>query len=175
MLEVVPQSNSALSKVLDFIGLDVGPYRWRVIGSQSKDRRGDLTIDNMVRHGTAYLDSGRYQMNRSGVLETNFELLAPDGKSLATATRRATGIVARETTIRFAGEPLTLTGGKRSFSVTTASKRNVGNISLTRDGWTVRRIRAYLAFNEDELSAAVQVFLFWLCIYQELSSGGAGN
>ena len=124
---------------------------------------------------TATLASGSYRMNRSGITETNFEVLAPDGKPLATATRRATGIVARETTIRVAGETLTLAGGKRSFSVSTASKRSVGTISLTRDGWTVRRVHAYLAFNGDEISAPVQVFMFWLCIYPELSKAGAGN
>ena len=175
MLEVVPSPSSGFRQVLQVIGLDMGPFRWVVRGREKGDRRGELTIDNMAQRGAAVLASGTYRMSRSGLLETKFELLGPDGRTLATGSRHATGILARETVVRVAGENLTLAGGKQRYSVSTASKRTVGTINVDRQGWTLRRIHAYLSLDENELNEGVQVFLFWLCIYPDLSNAGAGS
>src|SRR5215475_14234519 len=168
MPDLLPQHTSGWSNWLGIIGLDLRPYRWWLVGDQ-QERRGEFTVDHVVRGGELSIDASRYRMKRrqSGLRETTFTLMAASGQPLASGTERVRGLMTRETTLEVRGQTFLLSGPKCSLRLLGADRRAVGALEIESVGWTVRqslgRLRFDKAFGEPE-----QVFLFWLALYRDL-------
>jgi hypothetical protein len=173
MLHLLPQATSTLSNWLGVIGLDVRPYRWWLVDDAQHERRGEFTADSLALGASLAIGTDRYRMKRRqrGLRETGFTLVAPDGGQLASALQRVRGLATRETTLHVGGEAFTLSGPKTSLTLVSADQGAVGSLEIERVGWTVRqshgRLRFAAPFGEPE-----QVFVFWLCLYGDLNSGG---
>jgi hypothetical protein len=168
MPDLLPQHTSGWSNWLGIIGLDLRPYRWWLVGDR-QERRGEFTVDHLVRGGDLTIGTSRYRMKRrqSGLRETTFTLMAASGQPLASGARRVRGLMTRETALEVRGQTFVLSGTGHRLSLLDAGRRSVGSLEIERMGWTVRqslgRLRFDKAFSEPE-----QVFLFWLALYRDL-------
>ena len=168
MPDLLPQATSRWSNWLGIIGLDLRPYRWWLVG-EGRERRGEFTVDHLVRGGDLTIGASRYSMKRrrSGLRDTTFTLSAASGQPLASGAQRMRGLMTRETTLEVRGQTFVLCGPKRSLRLVGGDRRCVGSLEIESMGWTVRqslgRLRFEQAFGEPE-----QVFLFWLALYRDL-------
>ncbi len=173
MLHLIPPE---MSRLRAMFGLDAAPFRWFVADEQ-QNQRGEFSVGHWLRHATLELDAAHYPMQRrrTGLLRTQFTLMAASGAGLASAVQRVRGLMARETTVHIAGKAFALSGSDRQFTLLDVDMRIVGSIRIERGKWHVRQLQGRLYFDADAVSEAVQVFLFWLCINRDLSRSGGSD
>jgi hypothetical protein len=175
MLHLLPSAISGIRTWLGVLGLDTRPYRWSVRSGDPQTGCGEFAVGYWGRDAELEIGSDKYRMQRrSGLRGTEFWLTTAHDEAVARAVQRTRGISTRDTVVTIAGDVFNLSGGRVHFVLRDSDATPAGAIHIERDTWTVRQCRADLDFGATAFSEAVQVFVFWLCIYPDLGAKDPG-
>ena len=156
--------------------LDIEPRRWfswDFTVARGDRRVAELDISWWRERGALAIDGATYAITREGLLSGDFRMSAPDGQTMATASKPS--MLHRRFDIVHAGHTITLrarSAWARTMDVL-LDGRDVG--AITPAGAWTRRATADLP---ETLSLPVQVFVVWLAVLlwkreQDAAAAGA--